>query len=106
MQVRYSSRTRRSNTEHHSVAPERDFPSVVEQRGDVGVVERPAVASPSELAALTLLVPLPWMILESVELKGNMQSDEVLSLMTKGRKSIEALVTKCSVSSCAPGSGT
>ena len=37
------------------------------------------------------------MALEGVELKGNMQSDEELSLMTKGRNSIEAVVTKCSV---------
>ena len=43
----------------HSVAPERAFPSVVDNRGDVGVVERPGVASPGEHAALTLLVPLP-----------------------------------------------
>ena len=38
------------------------------------------------------------MVLEGVELKGNMQSAEELSLgMTKGRNSIEAVVTKCSV---------
>ena len=43
----------------HSIAPKRAFPGVVEQRGDVGVVERPVVASPGELAALTLLEPLP-----------------------------------------------